>query len=95
MTLGVGGCGSRPPEVSENTPELNPAMPPEGQDIVEHITEKYGISVVQSQQNRAAIQQRGLDVGYSFGERGGGRIYNTFDAHRLLHWAEKSQHQCH
>lgn len=73
--------------------ELNPAMPPEGQDIVEHITEKYGISVAQSQQNRAAIKQRGLEVGYSFGERVGGRIYNTFDAHRLLHWAEKSRHQ--
>lgn len=73
--------------------ELNPSMPPEGQDIVEHITEKYGISVAQSEHNRAAIKQRGLEVGYSFGERGGGRIYNTFDAHRLLYWAEKSQNQ--
>lgn len=68
--------------------ELNPNMPPEGQEIVEHITEKYGISVEQSEQNREMIKQRGLDVGYAFGNRGGGRIYNTFDAHRLLHWAE-------
>jgi predicted DsbA family dithiol-disulfide isomerase len=67
--------------------ELNPNMPPQGQDIVEHITEKYGISVEQSEQNRAMIKQRGLEVGYEFGHRGGGRIYNTFDAHRLLHWA--------
>ncbi|WP_339766889.1 DsbA family oxidoreductase [uncultured Paraglaciecola sp.] len=68
--------------------ELNPNMPPEGQEIVEHITEKYGISVEQSEQNREMIKQRGLEVGYAFGNRGGGRIYNTFDAHRLLHWAE-------
>lgn len=70
--------------------ELNPQMPAEGQEITEHITQKYGISIEQSEQNRAAIKQRGLDVGYEFGNRGGGRIYNTFDAHRLLHWA-KSQ----
>lgn len=68
--------------------ELNPQMPEEGQEIVEHITQKYGISVEQSEQNRANIKQRGLDVGYEFGNRGGGRIYNTFDAHRLLDWAK-------
>lgn len=68
--------------------ELNPMMPPEGQEIVEHITQKYGISVEQSEKNRAMIRERGLDVGYEFGNRGGGRIYNTFDAHRLLHWAK-------
>ncbi|MGY0583632.1 MAG: DsbA family oxidoreductase, partial [Paraglaciecola chathamensis] len=73
--------------------ELNPNMPPEGQEIVEHITEKYGISVEQSEQNREMIKQRGLDVGYEFGNRGGGRIYNTFDAHRLLHWAEEAGKQ--
>lgn len=73
--------------------ELNPNMPEEGQEIVEHITQKYGISVEQSEQNRAAIKQRGLDVGYEFGNRGGGRIYNTFDAHRLLHWAENEGQQ--
>ncbi|MFT6907661.1 MAG: putative DsbA family dithiol-disulfide isomerase [Oleiphilaceae bacterium] len=73
--------------------ELNPHMPKEGQDITEHITEKYGISVEQSEQNRAMIKQRGLDLGYSFGNRGGGRIYNTFDAHRLLHWAKQFDKQ--
>ncbi|WP_416307895.1 DsbA family oxidoreductase [Neptunicella sp. SCSIO 80796] len=73
--------------------ELNPTMPAEGQDIVEHITEKYGISVEQSEQNREAIKQRGLTVGYEFGHRGGGRIYNTFDAHRLLDWAKQHSKQ--
>ena len=69
--------------------ELNPQMPPEGQEIGEHITQKYGISMEQAEQNREAIKQRGLDVGYEFGNRGGGRIFNTFDAHRLLHWAQE------
>lgn len=73
--------------------ELNPNMPKEGQEITEHITEKYGISVEQSEQNRMMIKQRGLEVGYEFGNRGGGRIYNTFNAHRLLHWAKEFNKQ--
>ena len=73
--------------------ELNPHMPKEGQEITEHITEKYGISVEQSNQNREMIQQRGLALDYKFGSRGGGRIYNTFDAHRLLHWAKGYEKQ--
>jgi predicted DsbA family dithiol-disulfide isomerase len=73
--------------------ELNPQMPKEGQEITEHITQKYGITVEQSDQNRAAIKDRGLSVGYEFGNRGGGRIYNTFDAHRLLHWAHEQGKQ--
>lgn len=68
--------------------ELNPKMPQEGQDITEHITQKYQISEQQADQNREVIKQRGVSVGYEFGNRGGGRIYNTFDAHRLLHWAK-------
>eukprot|EP01031_Cornospumella_fuschlensis_P006313 gene6313-7853_t len=68
-------------------------MVPEGQDITEHITEKYGISAEQANANRENIRQRGAQVGFKFSgpdEAGGGRsrIYNTFDAHRLLHWAE-------
>lgn len=73
--------------------ELNPNMPKEGQDITEHITEKYGISVEQSNQNRMMIKQRGFELGYEFGTRSGGRIYNTFDAHRLLHWAKEFDKQ--
>ena len=73
--------------------ELNPHMPKEGQEITEHLTEKYGISVAQSEQNREMIKQRGLELAYEFGNRGGGRIYNTFDAHRLLHWAKEYDKQ--
>jgi predicted DsbA family dithiol-disulfide isomerase len=68
--------------------ELNPGMGPEGQDIFEHITEKYGSTPAQQEQSREMIRQRGEDVGFTFDMSKRGRIYNTFDAHRLLHWAE-------
>ena len=68
--------------------ELNPRMPPEGQDLMEHITEKYGSSPEQVVRNREAIRARGADLGFVFDMDERGRIYNTFDAHRLLHWAE-------
>ncbi|WP_374571657.1 DsbA family oxidoreductase [Phenylobacterium sp.] len=67
--------------------ELNPQMPAEGQDIAEHVFEKYGATPEQSAANRAAIQQRAADVGFTITYRPDSRIYNTFDAHRLLHWA--------
>lgn len=68
--------------------ELNPQMPPGGQDITEHLTQKYGSTPEQQEANREAIRQRGEAVGFTFRREGRGRIYNTFDAHRLLHWAE-------
>jgi predicted DsbA family dithiol-disulfide isomerase len=68
--------------------ELNPHMPPGGQDITEHIAEKYGSSPEQQARSRESIRQRGAEVGFVFDLRGRSRIYNTFDAHRLLHWAE-------
>ena len=67
--------------------ELNPQMPPGGQDIGEHLAQKYGSTAEQQAQIRDTIRQRGADVGFSFNAGGRGRIYNTFDAHRLLHWA--------
>ena len=68
--------------------ELNPQMPAEGQDIGEHMAQKYGSTPEQSQRNREAIRARGAEVGFTFGMANRSRIYNTFDAHRLLHWAE-------
>jgi predicted DsbA family dithiol-disulfide isomerase len=67
--------------------ELNPNMLPEGEDVDQHLMQKYGIDEKQIIANRDNLHQRGLSVGYEFGRRGGGKIYNTFDAHRLLHWA--------
>jgi predicted DsbA family dithiol-disulfide isomerase len=68
--------------------ELNPGMAAEGQDIFEHIAEKYGSSQEQQDTSREMIRQRGADLGFTFDMDKRGRIYNTFDAHRLLHWAE-------
>jgi predicted DsbA family dithiol-disulfide isomerase len=66
--------------------QLNPQMPPEGQDITEHLTQKYGSTPAQQEQNYAAIRQRGAAVGFEFRLGGRGRTWNTFDCHRLLHW---------
>jgi predicted DsbA family dithiol-disulfide isomerase len=65
--------------------ELNPQMPPEGEDTVEHLARKYGASPERLAQTREMLRQRGAEVGFSFGDRP--RVWNTFDAHRLLHWA--------
>jgi len=68
--------------------ELNPSMPPEGQNIVDHIAQKYGSTLEQSAANRAMIRDRAAAVGFTMVMDDDSRIYNTFDAHRLLHWAE-------
>ena len=68
--------------------ELNPNMPREGQDITEHLTQKYGSTPEQMAGAREMIRARGADLGFIFDMGLRGRIYNTFDAHRLLHWAE-------
>ena len=65
--------------------ELNPRMPPEGEDSDEHLARKYGASAEQLAQNREVLRQRGAALGFEFNRRT--RVYNTFDAHRLLHWA--------
>uniref|UniRef100_UPI0025F0577F DsbA family oxidoreductase n=1 Tax=Rhodoferax sp. TaxID=50421 RepID=UPI0025F0577F len=67
--------------------ELNPQMPVGGQDITEHLTQKYGSTAEQQAQIRDTIRQRGAELGFAFNASGRGRIYNTFAAHRLLHWA--------
>jgi len=67
--------------------ELNPQMVPEGEDIEEHLSRKYRSTPQQRQEIRAHLRQRGADVGFTFTEGARSRIWNTFDAHRLLHWA--------
>ncbi|MFZ6678965.1 DsbA family oxidoreductase [Undibacterium sp. Tian12W] len=73
--------------------ELNPKMVPEGQDIAEHLAEKYGATQEQTTKNREMIRARGAELGFEFNMATRSRIYNTFDAHRLLHWAETQGHQ--
>ncbi|WP_421884870.1 DsbA family oxidoreductase [Methylibium sp.] len=67
--------------------ELNPQMPPEGEEIVAHLTRKYGITPEDCARNAETIRQRGESVGFRFEPGQRRRTYNTFDAHRLLHWA--------
>jgi predicted DsbA family dithiol-disulfide isomerase len=67
--------------------ELNPQMPPAGENMDEHIAAKYGRSQAETEQIRARIRERAASVGFEIKTGGGSRIYNSFDAHRLLHWA--------
>ena len=71
--------------------ELNPDMTADGVDASEYLSKKYGLSAAQLQANRVSIRERGAAVGFKFGDRT--RVWNTFDAHRLLHWAGEQGYQ--
>jgi predicted DsbA family dithiol-disulfide isomerase len=68
--------------------ELNPNMPAEGQDIGEHLAEKYGTTPEQSAANRANMTAHGEELGFEFNFVDGFRMHNTFNTHQLLHWAD-------
>ena len=68
--------------------ELHPDMGPEGAEVVPYLSKKYGMSAEQVAQNQQNIAVRGAAVGFEFRMDRRSRTYNTFDAHRLLHWAE-------
>ncbi len=73
--------------------ELNPAMPPEGQNLREHIVEKYGSSAADSDAARARLTELGVGLGFAFRFTENSRIWNTFGAHQLLDWAESQGRQ--
>jgi len=73
--------------------ELNPTMGPDGQNLQEHISEKYGSTPEQSQQARAQLTNLGKDLGFTFRFDDQSRIYNTFQAHQMLDWAERQGRQ--
>jgi len=68
--------------------ELNPNLSGEGEDAGEHIMRKYRIDETQMDANRARIRERAAELGFAYNVRRGSRVWNTFDAHRLLHWAQ-------
>ncbi len=76
------------PAITFHPFELNPQMPPEGQNVAEHVAEKYGATPEQSASNRATIRARAAELGFAMTGTAESRIYNTFDAHRLLYWAQ-------
>ncbi len=73
--------------------ELNPQMPALGQDLDEHLQQKYGGTPEQFAGTRKAIEERGEELGFTFHMDRRSRIYNTFDCHRLLHWAGEQGRQ--
>lgn len=73
--------------------ELNPQLPREGQDIDDYFKKKHGVSREQIERSRDALRQRGEEIGFDFHLDQRTRIYNTFDAHRLLHWASTQGRQ--
>ncbi len=96
--IGLGGLetalerldGQVKAEVTFQPFELNPQMAPEGEGVVEHIGRKYGSTPEQSAANREMIRQRAAGVGFDMRMTEASRIWNTFDAHRLLHWAHET-----
>jgi predicted DsbA family dithiol-disulfide isomerase len=66
--------------------ELNPDMGPEGAEVVPYLARKYGRTPAQIAETQARIRERGADAGFTFGPRN--HVWNTFDAHRVLHWAQ-------
>jgi predicted DsbA family dithiol-disulfide isomerase len=73
--------------------ELNPAMPAGGQNMLEHVGQKYGLSADQARTNRDRIKARAAEIGFTMNTSDDSRIYNTFDAHRLLAWAKEKGRQ--
>jgi predicted DsbA family dithiol-disulfide isomerase len=75
------------PDIHLQPFELNPTMPREGQGMAEHMEQKFGRKLDQVSEMRDMIRNRAADVGVTMTMREDSRIYNSFDAHRLLHWA--------
>jgi predicted DsbA family dithiol-disulfide isomerase len=71
--------------------ELNPEMPPEGQNVREHIAEKYGSTAEQSERSRQQMTALGAELGVEFRFTAAMRMHNTFNAHQLLHWAGETE----
>lgn len=67
--------------------ELNPDMPAEGEHAVQHMMRKYGRTADQVASRNEMVVARGLEVGFNFDLEKRSHFYNTFDAHRLLFWA--------
>ena len=73
--------------------ELNPNMPAEGQNVIEHITEKYGSTLAQQEESQQRMTEIGKELGFTFDYYDEMRMANTFDAHVLLDYAKKFDKQ--
>ncbi|XMO87005.1 DsbA family oxidoreductase [Algibacter sp. AS12] len=68
--------------------ELNPNMPSEGQNVTEHIAEKYGATLEQQKESQQHMTEVGEELGFKFDYFDDMRMVNTFDAHILLEYAK-------
>lgn len=85
LTQAIGRLGEMlPVELHVQPFELNPDIPTAGEPIADYAARKYGASAVELAARQTLILQRGAEVGLALAERT--HVYNTFDAHRLLHW---------
>ena len=73
--------------------ELNPEMPLAGQNLGIHLQDKYGSTKEQSIKSRQQIVEIGESVGFEFFFNEHSRIFNSFLAHQLLHWAKSYDKQ--
>lgn len=86
-------AGSFEVEIHWQPFELNPEMPDEGQEIREHLAQKYGSTAEQSRGVRSRLTELGESLGFKFDYYDGMRMYNTFQAHQLLYWAAQKHLQ--
>lgn len=99
--IGLGGLeralenlkGEVEPEITFHPFELNPAMEKGGENMLEHVSKKYRIPADEARANRERIKARAASVGFAMNTSDDSRIYNTFDAHRLMAWAVGSGKQ--
>jgi predicted DsbA family dithiol-disulfide isomerase len=75
------------PEIRFHPFELNPGMAAAGENVMEHVARKYGSPPDQLRANRASMKARAAELGFEINSADDSRIWNTFDAHRLLYWA--------
>lgn len=66
--------------------ELNPQLPADGIGLIDYLQQKYGMGRTQIEENHRAIHARGQALGFHFATRE--RLWNTFNAHRLLYWVD-------
>jgi predicted DsbA family dithiol-disulfide isomerase len=93
--VGLGGLEMALKQIGETIPveihfqpfELNPDMPPGGQEVFEHLTQKYGKTKAEVRVTQDSIREKAAAVGFPFHPEGRKHVYNTFDAHRLIYWA--------
>lgn len=73
--------------------ELNPNMPIGGMNLRTHLAEKYGTTLEGSIQARINLTEMGLELGFQFNYFDEMKMFNTFNAHKLLHYAKQQNKQ--